>query len=139
MVVRQEEAERGSGWLFFAGTVLGMAGLMRIFDAFWVFSYDGEVPDELEGAVLGTSLSTYGWVFLVVGVLLLLASFAVLRRSQLARWVGITMGVLLAVSAMWWMPFYPVWSLAYVALGTLLVYSLAAHGGREPDTDARTI
>ena len=76
---------------------------------------------------------------LVVGVLLLLASFAVLRRSQLARWFGMAVGVLLAVSAMWWMPFYPVWSLTYVAIGTLVVYGLAAHGGRESDTGARTI
>ena len=84
MVVRQEEAERGSGWLFFAGTVLGMAGLMRIFDAFWVFYYDGQVPEALDGAILGDDLDTYGWVFLVVGVLLLLASFAVLIGVRLA-------------------------------------------------------
>ena len=29
--------EQGFGWLFFAGTVLGLAGIMRIFDHIWRF------------------------------------------------------------------------------------------------------
>ena len=48
--------DEGLGWLFFAGTILGIAGIMRIFDSLWAFRYDGVVPDELEGALLGTSL-----------------------------------------------------------------------------------
>jgi hypothetical protein len=124
------DEEAGSGWLFFAGTILGLAGIMRLFDALWAFTYDGALPERLEGALFGTSLSTYGWVFLLVGVVLLLSSFAVLSRSQVARWVGIVAGGIMAISAIWWMPYYPVWSLTYVALGVLVVYGLAAHGGR---------
>jgi len=122
--------EAGAGWLVFAGTVLGIAGIMRIFDAIWAFRYDGVVPDGLEGAVLGTSLTTYGWTFLIVGAVLIVASFGVLTRSQFARWIGITAGALLAITSFWWMPYYPVWSLAYVLTGFLVVYGLAAYGGR---------
>ena len=89
---RNDVMEPGFGWLFFAGTILGMAGIMRLFDALWAFRYDGVVPDELEGAVLGTSLSSYGWLWLVVGVVLIVSSFAVLYRSQFARWIGIIAG-----------------------------------------------
>jgi hypothetical protein len=53
-----------------------------------------------------------------------------LRRSQFARWIGIVAGAVLAISAFWWMPYYPVWSLTYVIIGVLVVYGLAAHGGR---------
>jgi hypothetical protein len=119
-----------SGWLFFAGTVLGIAGIMRIFDGIWAFRYDGVLPDELEGALLGTSLSSYGWLWIIVGIVLILASFAVLARSQFARWIGIIAGAILTITAFWWMPYYPVWSLAYVIIGVLVVYGLAAHGGR---------
>jgi hypothetical protein len=122
--------ESGFGWLFFAGTILGIAGVMRIFDAIWAFRYDGVLPDELEGAILGTSLTTYGWLWLIVGAILIAASFAVLSRSQFARWIGIIAGAVLAISAFWWMPYYPVWSLTYVMIGVFVVYGLAAHGGR---------
>jgi len=122
--------EPGLGWLLFAGTVLGITGIMRIFDAIWAFRYDGVVPDGLEGAILGTSLTTYGWVYLVVGLILIAASFAVLLRSQFARWIGIVAGAILTITAFWWMPYYPVWSLAYVMTGLAVVYGLAAYGGR---------
>jgi hypothetical protein len=118
--------------LFFAGTVLGIAGIMRFFDALWAFSHDGALPDNLEGALLGHSLTTYGWVWLIVAVILIFSSFAVLTRSQFARWIGIIAGSVLIITAFWWMPFYPVWSLAYVMIGILVIYGLAVYGGRSP-------
>src|SRR3954465_11649040 len=90
------------GWLFFAGTVLGIAGIMRIFDGIWAFRFDGDVPERFEGALSGHDLDTYGWVWLIVGVILIGASFAVLSRSQLARWIGIIAGAVMAISAVWW-------------------------------------
>ena len=122
--------EPGFGWMFFAGTILGIAGIMRLFDALWAFRYDGIIPDDFEGAVLGTSLTTYGWVWLVIGVVLIVSSFAVLNRSQFARWIGIIAGALMSISALWWMPYYPVWSFMYVLTGFLVVYGLAVYGSR---------
>jgi hypothetical protein len=28
------------------------------------------------------------------------------------------------------MPYYPIWSLAYIAIGALVIYALAAYGGQ---------
>lgn len=125
-----ETEARGSGWLVFAAVVLGVAGIMRIFDAIWAFRYDGALPNNLEKALFGTSLNTYGWIYIVVAAILIASALFVLGGSQVARWTGITAGAIGAISAVWWMPYYPIWSLTYVALGTLVVYALAAHGGR---------
>jgi hypothetical protein len=121
----------GQGWLFFAGTILGLAGIMRIFDGIWAFRYDGAVPDELEDAVLGHDLDTYGWLWIAVGVLLILVSIGIMARSQLSRWTGYIAAVVLGVSASFWLPFYPVWSLIYVAIAVLVFYALARYGGRQ--------
>ena len=67
----------------------------------------------------GTSLKTYGWVYLIVGIILILCGLAVMGRSQIGRWVGIAAGAIGAISAIWWMPYYPIWSLTYVAPGHL--------------------
>src|SRR5215471_17828564 len=40
-------SDRGAGWLLFAGTMLGLAGIMRIIDSIWAFSYHGSLPDNL--------------------------------------------------------------------------------------------
>ena len=127
----------GSGWRFFAGTVLGITGIMRFFDALWAWSYNGTLPSNLEGALFGHSLATYGWVYFIVALILLGASFGVLTGSQFSRWIGIFAGGILAVTSIWWMPYYPIWALAYIAIGILVIYGLAVYGGRQPADELR--
>jgi hypothetical protein len=55
----------------------------------------------------------------------------VLARSQFARWTGLIAAMVGGVSAVTWMPYYPVWSLTYVGLAVLVFYALARYGGRE--------
>jgi len=121
---------RGGGWLFFAGTVLGLAGVMRIIDAIWAFGYKGALPDGLKNGVLGSNLHTYAWTWLVVGVVLIISSFLLLVGSQFARWVGFFAAAIGGISAMTWMPYYPIWSLTYVVIAVLVFYALARYGGR---------
>jgi hypothetical protein len=126
------EDSKTIGWRTLAAMVLGIAGIMRIFDSIWAFRYHGVLPSNFEGALFGHSLKTYGWVYLIVGIVLIVAAFGVMAGSQFSRWIGIIAGSLLAISAVWWMPFYPVWSLVYIGLGILVVYSLVAYGSRTP-------
>jgi hypothetical protein len=121
--------EEGDGWRYFAGTVLGIAGIMRFFDAIWAWSYNGAVPDNLQNALFGHSLNTYGWVYLIVAIVLVGSSFGVLTGSQFARWIGIVAGAILAVTSIWWMPYYPIWSLTYIGIGVAVIYALAVFGG----------
>jgi hypothetical protein len=120
---------RGSGWLFFAGTILGLAGLMRILDAIWAFRYKGAIPDGLQNGLLGSTLKNYAWAWLIVGIVLVVSSFLVLARSEVGRWVGYAAAVIGGLSAMTWMPYYPIWSLMYVGLAVLVFYALARYGG----------
>jgi len=121
---------RGEGWLTFAAVVLGVAGIMRIFDAIWAFRYHGALPDNFEAAIFGHSLKTYGWIYLVVAAVLIVSAVLVLSGSQVARWVGVVAGAIGAISAIWWMPYYPIWSLTYIAIGALVIYALVVYGGK---------
>jgi hypothetical protein len=120
----------GKGWLVFAAVVLGVAGIMRIFDAIWAFRYKGAVPEHLQSALFGTTLKNYGWLWLIVGIVLILCALGVMARSQISRWIGVFAGAVIAVSAIWWMPYYPIWSLAYIGIGVLVIYALVVEGGR---------
>jgi hypothetical protein len=123
-------AEPGAGWLYFAGTILGVSGLMRIIDSIWAFRYHGSLPGNLQDGVFGSNLKAYAWLWLGVGIVLILASFLVLTQSQLARWVGVVAACIGMVSAAAWLPYYPVWSLVYITLGVLVLHALVTYGGR---------
>jgi hypothetical protein len=123
--------ERGSGWTIFAGIALLVAGVMRIFDSIWAFRYHGVLPSNLEAAIFGHTLKTYAWVYLAVGIILILAGFGVMVLSQVSRWIGIVAAAILGISAIWWMPYYPIWSLTYIGICFFVIYALAAYGQRE--------
>jgi hypothetical protein len=123
--------ERGSGWTIFAGIALLVAGVMRVFDSIWAFRYHGVLPSNLEAAIFGHSLKTYAWVYLVVAIILILAGFGVMVQSQVSRWIGIFAAAILGISAIWWMPYYPIWSLTYIGICFFVIYALAAYGQRE--------
>jgi hypothetical protein len=129
-----EDEGQGAGWLYFAGTILGLAGLMRIFDSIWAFGYKGALPEGLKDGVLGSNLKHYAWLWLIVGVILVISSFLILVRSQFARWIGFIAATIGAVSAMAWMPYYPIWSMTYIGIAVFTFYALARYGGRVATT-----
>jgi hypothetical protein len=126
-------SEQGTGWLYFAATLLGLAGVMRIIDSIWAFRYDGALPDNLQDGVLGSNLDNYAWTWLAVGVVLIVASFLVVARSQFGRWVGVIAAAIGGLSAMAWMPYYPIWSMVYIGLAVAVIYGLVVYGGRTTD------
>jgi hypothetical protein len=121
----------GFGWLFFAGTVIGLAGLMRVFDSIWAFRFDGALPPGLSDTLLGDNINTYAWTWLIVGLVLIFSSFLLLTGSQFARWVGFFAATIMALSAATWLPYYPVWSLIYIVIAVLVFHALSRYGGRQ--------
>jgi hypothetical protein len=128
-----------SVWLTFAGVVLIITGILRIFDAIWAFEYNGPVVDNLHRAFFGDSLTTYGVIWLVVGILLIIAGFLVLNPegvgAEISRWFGVVASAVAAITAITWMPYYPIWSLLYVAIALIVIYGLVARFGEEPITE----
>jgi hypothetical protein len=122
----------GRGWILFSMIVLLTAGIMRIFDGIWMIHNANTLSSAtLTGSLFGTSFKTYGWIYLLVGVVLILVALALASGSEVARWLGIVAGAVLAISAIWWIPYYPVWSLVYIGLGVGVIYGLAVFGGDE--------
>jgi hypothetical protein len=119
---------QGEGWLLFAAIVLMTAGVMRIFDAFWAFDKDDELTTNLQVLLFEDSLDAYGWIWLVVGALLVFAGFGVLSGSQTARWFGIFMAAISAISAFLWIYAFPIWSLVGVLISIGVIYALATYG-----------
>lgn len=122
---------RGDGWLLFASVILIMQGIMRIFDAFWAFDRDDDEFTELGTLFWDDNLSAYGWLWLVIGVLLIAAGFGVLSGMEWARWFGIGCAGVAAISAMTWIYAMPIWSMVSTLIAVLVIYALAVYGGRD--------
>jgi hypothetical protein len=128
---------KGRGWILFSMIVLLTAGIMRVFDGIWMIHNANTIHVYLQGSLLGSSMTTYGWLYLLVGIVLILSALALSAGSELARWIGVIAGVLLTISAVWWLP-YPglqIWSLVYIGVGIGVIYGLVMYGGHDGADD----
>ena len=133
-----------SNWLIFSAIVLVLAGIMRILDAIWAFRYNGPVVDNLHDAIFGHSLTTYGWIWLLVGIVLIASGFlfasSMTLGAQVGRWIGIVAAGIAAITAVSWLAHYPV-LVAHLGLSVLVIYGLAVHfdKGRQRGESGQTI
>jgi hypothetical protein len=124
-------ARQGDGWLLFAAVVLVTGGIMRVIDALWAFDKDDEIGEGLQVLLWEDNLTAYGWLWLIVGILMIVAGFGVLSGSEAARWFGIAMASIAAISSFLWIYAYPIWSLVGTLIAFAVLYGLATYGGRE--------
>lgn len=133
------EAQRGEGWQSFAGAMLMVGGGFKLFDALWAFKYDGEVTEQVQTVVFENDLESWGWVWLVAGIMLIGTGVAVVLGAQWARWLGIVVSVLAILMFLPWIYYKPLWTILSVTIGVLGIYALAAYGGHDwTRTRART-
>jgi hypothetical protein len=112
-----------SGWWVFAGILLMIAGVLNVI---YGIAAIGNSKFFTENATyIISSLHTWGWVSLILGVLEILAAFSVLSGGEYGRWFGIVVGSLNAIGALLSIPAYPFWSLCIFALSIIIVYKLA--------------
>jgi hypothetical protein len=117
------------GLLIFAAVVLGVLGLFNLLDGIAAISRSRVfVGNAL--FVIG-DLNSWGWVMAVLGGLQLLAAFGVMAGNQVARWFGVAVVALNAVSQMFFIASYPFWSLMIIVVDIVALYALCAFGGEE--------
>ena len=74
---------------------------------------------------------TWGWITLIIGVLMLAAAGGILAGNQLARWFAVAVVGLNAIDMMFFLPAYPFWALTIIAVDVVALYGLCAYGSRE--------
>lgn len=112
-----------SGWWVFAGVLLLVAGILNIIYGIAAIGDSKFFTQNVEFIV--SSLNTWGWVILIVGVLELVAAFSLFSGGEFGRWFGIFIASLNAIAALLSIPAYPFWSLAIFALAIIVIYKLA--------------
>ena len=115
------------GLTVFAGVMMIMLGVFQVIQGVvalfndtlyvagqkWVFQFD---------------ITTWGWIHLIVGVLVAVAGFFVFRGAVWARAVGIGIAAISAVLNFMWLPYYPLWAMLIIALDVFVIWALAVHG-----------
>jgi hypothetical protein len=123
------QSYKGVGWVLFATIMLVMGGILNII---WGIAAVSNSHFFAAGAsyILINSLNAWGWIVMAFGVLEGLAALSIWRGGEFGRWFGIIVAGFAGIVAMMSIPAYPFWSLALLAIAVLVIYGLAAYGGK---------
>jgi hypothetical protein len=124
--------ERVSGWKMFAGIMLMIVGFMNVFDGLVAITQSNYISRNTGGVLpLTNNVKNWGWVELILGVIIVLAAFGVLSGATWARIVGILIASVNLMFQFAYLGHYAFWSFTLIIIDILVIYGLAAHGGRE--------
>jgi hypothetical protein len=124
-------AQEASGWavgfILFAAIMMIMSGFFQAL-AGLVALFENEFYVATRNYLFQFDATSWGWIHLIVGLIVAFAGFAVMAGRTWGRVVGITLAVLSAVVNFAFIPYYPFWALTVIALDIFVIWALAAHG-----------
>jgi hypothetical protein len=132
----RERSGAAVGWTAFAaimlimiGTFHAIAGLAGIIENEF-YSVVPAAGTEATGDVyfLQFDATTWGWIHLIGGLIILFAGFGLFRGAVWARTIGVIVAVISAIVSFAWLPWYPVWSITIIAIDVAVIWALTAHG-----------
>jgi hypothetical protein len=115
------------GWTWFAGFMMILIGIWHAIAGLSAI-IDDEFFVATRNYVLKFDVTTWGWIHLVLGVLVLLAGFGVFSGAVWARTVGVILATISAIAAFGWIPWYPVWGILIAIAAITVVWALTVHG-----------
>jgi len=72
--------------------------------------------------------TTWGWIHLLIGVVLFLAGIFLLQGAVWARTLVVIIASLSALANFLWLPYQPWWSIIIITLNIFIIWAVTAHG-----------
>lgn len=116
------ERVTGSGWLAFAGVLLLLIGVFKLVEGIWALG-NKHFRADWNAVIYVFNLSAWGWIHLILGIVLIVTGIGVLGGQEWARGLGIGLAAAAAVLQLLYLP-YGAAALLEIGLCVLVIYAL---------------
>jgi hypothetical protein len=119
-----------AGWVvglsLFAGVMMIITGVFSAMEGVVALARN-EVYAATPRYIFTFDLTTWGWIHIVLGIIVLAAGFGVITGQLWGRVVGITIAVLTMLANFAFIPYYPIWSLLIIGLSVFVIWALCVY------------
>lgn len=123
----REYSPAAVGWTWFAAIMMWLIGSFHAI-AGLVAIVDDEFYVVTPEYIFQFDTTTWGWIHLIVGVIVFLAGVFLLTGQVWARTIGVIIAVISIVANFAWLPWYPIWSIVIITIGVFVIWALTVHG-----------
>lgn len=112
-----------NGWLAFASILLFINGL---FASFWGLTalLNDEVLSVGGRGVVIFDFTTWGWITLIIGILLVATSVGLVLGKSAARYLAVVFTTIHALAQFGAITAFPLWSILLISLDVVILYNL---------------
>jgi len=110
----------------FAGVLLMIAGAMNILQGITAIA-DDNVYRRVGNYTFKFDVTAWGWIHLVLGVLVLVVGWGAYSGAAWAKVSGVVIVALAIVANFMWLPYQTGWALILIAIDVLALWSLLGH------------
>jgi hypothetical protein len=118
----------GVGFTIFAAVMMIMVGAWQALQGL-IAIFENEFYVATRNYLFQFDATTWGWIHLVLGLVVAFAGWGLLSGRTWARAVAITLAALSATANFLFIPYYPFWSILIITLDIFVIWAVAAHGG----------
>jgi hypothetical protein len=127
----RREPPQISGWaiggITFAGAMLILVGIFHAIAGLAAI-LDDDFYVATENYAFDLDVTAWGWIHLLVGLLMVVTGYSLFSRAAWAGAVAIVIAVLSAIANFFFIPYYPLWSILMIALACWVIWSLTRPG-----------
>ncbi len=127
MTSQQDVSGYAVGWTAFAATLMIIMGFFHAI-AGLVAILEDDLIVLTPNYIFQFDVSTWGWIHLIAGIIVLLAGFYLFTGAVWARVIGVIIVALSMVANFAWLPYQPAWSSIMITIGGFVIWALTAHG-----------
>ena len=119
-----------AGWVvglsLFAGMMMIVAGVFNAMEGVVALARN-EVYAVTPRYIFAFDQTTWGWIQIILGIIVLAAGVGVITGQLWGRVVGITIATLTILANFAFIPYYPIWSLLIIALNVFVIWALCVY------------
>jgi hypothetical protein len=126
--VQPTEQTAWVGWIAFAGFMMVMLGAFHAIQGLVAIFEDEYFLVGRSGLTLSVDFTTWGWIHVIGGVIIVAAGIALFVGKGWARATGVVCALASAVANIGFLPAYPVWSAMMIAVDVVVIWAITVHG-----------
>jgi hypothetical protein len=114
-----------SGWVTFAAIVAGIVGFFNILSGIAAIAEDDQT-EQLNEVLYGVDITTWGWFWLIIGILQVITAWLIYQRHPLGQTLGLIWAFVIASLSVFMIFVAPIWSLIVMGLSVTVIWALTA-------------
>ncbi|WP_238422972.1 hypothetical protein [Gordonia sp. 'Campus'] len=116
-----------------AAIILTVVGVVQLAQGIAAVAEDEVFVRGLE-YVYKLDFSTWGWIHIVLGIVMVIVGIALMNGATWARFTAIAIAGLSIIANFLWLPYYPWWSVLIIALDIVVIWAVSTW---QPKADHR--